>query len=423
MIILPDRNIARAKILVPQRWLEWDQPSQRLSKKCIRNQTRFRLTARVNDGAIVWRGWFDDRGDADAFLYAMVTGQLQYERELWRLPTPWWGPDLGEHLSYDFATVTFLTANVGTYQDYPKPSDWSGNNSVECIGGGGSGYTPVSGVVSGSGGGGGGGYSRINGFSFTGSTTRYYVGKQGNAVAYSSESGQASFFGMATDDYNVSAVGASGGGGGGGGAGGAGGQVANGRGTLKYRGGTGSGISSYGGGGGGGAAGPHGDGGGSGAANGINVSGVNNSGGCGGGGGGGGTFSADWGGTSTGTPGGFNWKGTGSGAGSPNSSGAGGTDGGGGGGAGGLWNNSGGPGGNGTDWDATHGSGGGAGGAGTYNSTDGGSGAYGGVYGGGGGGGAYGSSTWGYGYGGGQGIVVVIYTPGFAAFNMPMMGM
>src|SRR4029077_9490247 len=97
------------RILLPQRRLEWDQPSERPSAFCIPNQVRFRLTARLNDGFIVWRGWFDDRDDADEFLWAMATGSLWRERELWRLPDPWWHPDLGEGVVYQFATVTFIT--------------------------------------------------------------------------------------------------------------------------------------------------------------------------------------------------------------------------------------------------------------------------------------------------------------------------
>jgi hypothetical protein len=423
MIILPDRHIPRAKFLMPQRRLEWDQPSQRPSKKCIRNQTRFRLTARVNDGAIVWRGWFDDREDADAFLYAMATGQLRYERELWRLPTPWWHPDLGEYLEYDFATVAFLTSGASTWQNWPVPIDFSGNNTGECIGAGGSGFTPQASVYASSGGGGGGGYSKIAGMTLTPGATPgpgYYIGAGGGTYFGGSQAGGLTCFGTPDNNYATSVVGAYGGNGGGGGVAVAGGQVADGRGTTKYRGGSGCGITSYGGSGGGGAGGPHGNGGHAGA--GSVVTGVPNSGGSGGGGGGGGTDTVNTS-ASTGTDGGFNWKGTGSGAGSPNSTGGHGSDGGGGGGAGGTWNNTGGSGGSGTDWDATHGSGGGGGGGGSYGTTDGGYGGLPGSYGGGGGGGAYGSTSAGVAGYGAQGIVVVIYSPTIPDFNMPMMGM
>ena len=40
------------------------------------NKTRFHISARLNDGHLVWRGWFDDRYEADAFLYAIATDTL-----------------------------------------------------------------------------------------------------------------------------------------------------------------------------------------------------------------------------------------------------------------------------------------------------------------------------------------------------------
>ena len=64
MIILPERNIPRGKLLLPMRPAEWRQPSQRKAIFGIEDQTRFRLTARLNDGFIAWRGWFDSREDA-----------------------------------------------------------------------------------------------------------------------------------------------------------------------------------------------------------------------------------------------------------------------------------------------------------------------------------------------------------------------
>src|SRR5215472_3001634 len=164
MIILPDRSAPRAKLLLPQRRLEWDQPSQRVGFG-IPDQTRFRLTAFLDDGAIRWRGWFDDREDADAFLFAMACGSLHYERELWRLPNPWWHPDLGEGVHYDFATVTFLTSSPGTNVSWPVPSDYnSANNLAETVAGGGGGG-------SGTGGAGGGAYSAIANLTLTPSGT------------------------------------------------------------------------------------------------------------------------------------------------------------------------------------------------------------------------------------------------------------
>lgn len=420
MIILPERDIPKGRFLLPQRKRVWDQPSQRRDHKSIPDQTRFRLTARLNDGAIAWKGWFDDREDADEFLWAMATGRLPYERELWRLPTPWWGPDLGERLSYEFDTVTFLTSGAvydGSTQNWNVPPDWSSTNSVECIGGAGAGFTPISGVASGSEGGGGGAYAKKSGVVLTpGGTTIYSIGAGGWNQSGAGVSGAQTWF----QDPATTVLAAAGRGGGNGDIGGA---VADCVGDVKFAGGNGAYISSYGGAGGGGGGGPNGKGGDSAI---IGMTGYPNSGGVGGGGNGGGESSANHGGSSTSTPGGNNFRGTGAGAGTPNGNGGAGTLGGGGGGASGLWNYTAGIGGNGDDWDATHGSGGGGGGAGTYGTTDGGWGNYGGLYGGGGGGGGYGSSTSGSGYPGGQGIVVVTYTPQLASkagFNMPMMGM
>src|SRR5215469_6739276 len=127
MIILSDY---KTKLLLPQRKLEWDQPSDH---RQIGNVTRWRLTARVNDGAVVWRGWFDDREDADAFMWAMCTGSLVYERELWRLPTPAWCPGFGEDITYESATFTVITSTSTT--SYTIPNDWGSLNNAEGIAG------------------------------------------------------------------------------------------------------------------------------------------------------------------------------------------------------------------------------------------------------------------------------------------------
>jgi hypothetical protein len=124
-IILPERGAPRGKLLLPMRPQEWRAPSQRRTTFGIEDQTRWRLTARYHDGYIAWRGFFDDRNDADAFMFAAVAGSLQYERQLWDLPVETWTPQSGygregwrpgiaEGLIYDFATITFITAPTGT---------------------------------------------------------------------------------------------------------------------------------------------------------------------------------------------------------------------------------------------------------------------------------------------------------------------
>lgn len=133
MLILPD---------VPRS--DWRAPSLALPKDMFgrENRTRFRLTARLDDGAIRWRGWFDSRDDADAFLYALILhlDGVPMPRADWHLPSPMWSPDLGEGLTYDFATVTFLVAPTGSNQTYNKPADFNdASNLIETIGGGASG--------------------------------------------------------------------------------------------------------------------------------------------------------------------------------------------------------------------------------------------------------------------------------------------
>ena len=154
MIILPDRHIPRARLLLPVSDREWRKPSQRRQTYGIEDQTRFRLTARLNDGHIVWRGWFDDRDAADTFMLAIALGNLTQDPGLWRLPTPQWHPGMGESLAYEFATVVFLTGTSGSNQTYTIPSDWgSSANTIETIGAGGSG---AAGFASNSAGGGAG---------------------------------------------------------------------------------------------------------------------------------------------------------------------------------------------------------------------------------------------------------------------------
>ena len=71
----------------------WRQPSQRQSIFGVENKVKFCITAVLNDGFVVWRGWFDDRSDADMFLFSIVSGSINYEKELWNLPNPVWFPE------------------------------------------------------------------------------------------------------------------------------------------------------------------------------------------------------------------------------------------------------------------------------------------------------------------------------------------
>ena len=243
MIILPEKNEIVTKYLMPVKNREWKQPSQRKTIFGIEDQTRFRLRARLNDGFIKWTGWFDDRRDADAFLFALATDTINYERSLWDLPSPPWSNDIGENVTYEFATVSFLTSSPGSFQTYSVPSDFGTvSNSIEGIGGGGDGaYTPA---------GGGGAYSKKNNVVLTrGSSVKYQVGTNGGAQSGTS----ATYF---RDNSNTNVMYAEGGSTGGN----IGGSSTNGTGDVKYSGGTGGNRGNNGG-GGGGAAGPNGNGG------------------------------------------------------------------------------------------------------------------------------------------------------------------
>lgn len=377
MIILPERNRPVGNFLMPLRKSQWIKPSGAQPKDTFgqEDQTRYRLRARLHDGHVAWVGWFDDREDFDAFLFAMAMGTLIHQPGLWELPSPAWHPGFDEVPSYDFATVTFLTASPGVNLTYTSPIDWSNtNNKVEVLGGG---ATGGAGGSTGIGyGGGGTAFAGIANFTFAvpGTTTATYniANKQvrgGVAVTTDTQGGYAgnrSWFNGAT--FAAASVAADGGGRNNHGTWYAGGLAANCIGTTKFSGGDNGDAAAASASGGGGAAGPLGVGG-----KGLTAPANGHSGG----------------GNSNG---GFDAAQTG-----PSQHGN-----------------------NGTYWDATHGCGSGAGGqinAGTsFN---------GGNYGGGGGGVGI---NWGFGTifpgDGQQGMIVVTYTPAsLRIMNMPMAGL
>ena len=395
-IYLPDRNREIGQLLMPMKRLDWIESSQRPSFSPAEHgtRTRFRLTARSNK-KIVWIGWFDDREDADVFLFNMANGYLKYDKKLWDLSLPAWRPDLGEDVTYEFATVTFITSGA----TYTKPADWNnGVNTIDTVGGGGGGFTPT---AHGGGGGGGGAHNTTSNVTLAGNASI----QVGASVSAGTVGGDTWFNGTT---LALSSCGSKGGGAGTVSSVAAGGVGSSGIGTTSHNGGSGGNATTgVGAGGGGGAGGPHGVGG-AGGANG----GTANF-GCGGGGNGGGSAGA----TGSTSVGGNNYSGTGGGAVNSN-----GTSGGGGGGNGSGGAFAGAATGSGLDWDATHGSGGGGGGGGNGTSKNGGNG---GNYGGGGGGGGFSVSA-GTGGIGTRGIIVVTYTPLIASingFNLAMMGM
>lgn len=394
-MVLPDRSLSRGKFLMPIPKWQWREPSVALPRDQFWNktvQTRFRLTAKLSDNYTAWTGWFDDRDDADAFLFALIYGSLRYERELWRLPTTNWHPGIGDNLVYDFATVTFLTSTSSS--TYTLPSDWNNsNNTIECIGGGGSGGASnrSTSVASCAAGGGGGGYGKYTNLILSTNAT-YKCGIGGSSVnrttvgATSGNAGTETWFNGA--DYATASVGGSFGSGGaalssgssGTANGGAGG---GGKGTSSFTGGRGGNAGATGtqrvGSGAGGAAGLNGNG-----NNGVDIS------------------------ATTGTA-------SNGGSGDAGFGGAGGV-------VGGTIT-----GGNGTEWSASYGSGGGGAGAetGTASATAGSGGDYGGGGGGVGGGTTTAASSSVTSGSGKQGLVVVTYTPGIflANINLAMIGM
>ena len=278
MIILPDRNIARAKYLTPLHYKQWRPPiwwEGRETGNVL--GVYFIVQAFRSNGEMVWKGWFEDREDADEFMYSLITANIRQDRYIQRLPQkfPWseggidptWLYEPG--IFYNMVTTGAIgpsTANWGV------PGDCYGFRSragefCDVIGAGGSGGAACS-VISASGGG-GGGWARIYSYAMSPGQQYTYVISAGAA-------------GPNTDAYNsVSANGNAGGGtwfissgvlyctGGGGGnvvqgtttGGAGGGGVAGAIGYAGGRGGyTASGTTYSSGAGGGGGCGPNGNG-------------------------------------------------------------------------------------------------------------------------------------------------------------------
>jgi hypothetical protein len=391
VIILPDRTIPRAKFLMPVAASEWRTPSQAQARDQFGNEvwrTSFSIVARCR-GRVVWHGRFADREDFDAFLWGLATGFLTYDRPLWRLPTPWWHPDLGEDVAYQFVTTVSLTTTSGSAQNYTVPSDWG--SAVNEIGGVGSGSGGAGGVGSfGSAGGGAGGAwaSIINSTLTPGATQKFFLNVAGGTTTSTGAStatvGQSAWFridaGATAPAGTAQGFLAEGGGIGGAAVGGTGTQpgATGGRtgscvGNTVYAGGGGGSAVASGapaGGGGGGAAGPFGAG------------------------GGGATPTSTWGAGGTGDA-----ANGGAGGGAMSAAGS-----------------------NGSEIDSPRGSGGG--GAGYASSTSSGTAGPAGLYGAGGGGAGAPVGSTAVGNAGAQGMIRVRYTPFIPSvgFNMPMMG-
>lgn len=216
MIILPNRKLSRGRYLMPIPRRQWMPSSQ--ADKC---QTRFRLRARRPNGSLAWEGWFEDRDDADAFIFALALGTLKHDRRLWRLSSPEWRPDTGEDLIYRMATLVSFTFQAGA-DTWTSPEDWNNDdNLIEAIGGGASGAAAKgNGSYRATGGGGGGYHFRAN-FTFANpgvTTVDYYIGNGGASVTRSTNgvtngnAGEASTFDSSTPaSGNPRALGGAGG--------------------------------------------------------------------------------------------------------------------------------------------------------------------------------------------------------------------
>lgn len=258
MIILPDQYAPKGVILMPMKKLDWMPPSQRRSLFGRENLTRWRVRVSTHSG--MWRSWFHDREDCDAFLRSLILGTLHQDRALWRLPQPAW-PGLGPGLWYAVDTVTLLTTPTGSNQTFTSPADWDdAANLIECLGAGGSGNTTGTGTSRAWGG--GGAYSSTPNFVFASpgvTTATYQIGTGGAGVTGTTgNAGGDTWWNSST--LAGSNPGAKGGGGGTSGGPGAGGASASGFGTNKFSGGAGT-ANGSGSRGGGGAAGPAGAGG------------------------------------------------------------------------------------------------------------------------------------------------------------------
>lgn len=162
MIIL---NPYQNKVLMPVPMAQWRPASRALPKDQFGrpDETKFRISGKLDDGYIKFRLWFDDRDAADAFMWDLAVWQIDgtpFPQENWHLPIDWYGePELVPGLQLEFLTQVFLSTGAGSgNQTYTVPADWNNaSNNVQTIGGAGSGGIVAnnSGGAASTGGGGG----------------------------------------------------------------------------------------------------------------------------------------------------------------------------------------------------------------------------------------------------------------------------
>lgn len=233
MIIL---NAYEPKILPVVPKSEWREPSVSMPRNWLGHKewhTEFVITAKTKAGYTIWRGVFQDRDDADAFLYAAVRGTLRVEWALHDLPDPIYSPGFypDELIVWQFAVTSYYTSGTS----WTVPSDWNNsNNEIVAIGGGGNGQNGAAGYTvdktyypgAPGTGGGGGACSKI--------TNQTYTAGASRTMAIGSAGADTS---LKQNDNTTNAVLAKAGSPGA--SGGTGGQASSGTGATKYSGGNG----------------------------------------------------------------------------------------------------------------------------------------------------------------------------------------
>lgn len=157
------------------------QPKNRFGHAAV--EKRWHVKVRLADGHIRWHGVFEDRDDFDAFLWAIATGSLDQQPDLWRLPIPQYFPDYGEGGLFMFAATIIVTASGSQ----SVPGDWNNAaNTIEGIGGGGSGGAGCKNNGKRATGGSGAEYRKLTNYA-AGGTFTYTIGAGGAAVALTTD--------------------------------------------------------------------------------------------------------------------------------------------------------------------------------------------------------------------------------------------
>jgi hypothetical protein len=179
MIILPDRNIVRqTKYLKPIPRKQWYGPHPYGPDVKLEFNTWIAQAYRASDHSMVWHGHFEDRDDADAFMWALYSGTLKNDPFLKRLPSfcyrfdqrqiPIWAPGgFDPEILEEYGIMYNMVTNIGIGPSdgtWTAPGDcWGLANRagefVDAIGPGGGGAAAYQAIQSS--GGGGGGFARI----------------------------------------------------------------------------------------------------------------------------------------------------------------------------------------------------------------------------------------------------------------------